>query len=80
MKFFSKNAKDNNDVVVKSRPRMANPSHPGSVGRIIAFVLVGAVGGFYVQGELEREYKEKQLRAYEDYLERTSKTKTKKNK
>lgn len=55
-------------------------THPGSVGRIIAFVLVGAVGGFYVQGELERGYKEKQLRAYEDYLERTSKTKTKKNK
>ena len=41
--------------------------------------LVGAVGGFYVQGELERGYKEKQLRAYEDYLERTSKTKKKKN-
>jgi hypothetical protein len=56
---------------------MVNPSHPGSVGRVIAFVLVGAVGGFYVQGELERGYKEKQLRAYEDYLERTSK-KTKK--
>jgi hypothetical protein len=77
MNFFSKNAKIKITSVVKTRPRMPNPSHPGSVGRIIAFVLVGAVGGFYVQGELERGYKEKQLRAYEDYLERTSKTKKK---
>ena len=54
---------------------MPNPSQPPSVFRIAAFTLIGAAIGFYIQDEIERDYKDKQLAAYEDYLERRAKTK-----
>lgn len=44
------------------------------MSRVVAFVLIGAGIGFYVQDILEREHRAKQLEAYERYLERTAKT------
>jgi hypothetical protein len=54
---------------------MPNASHPPSVARIIAFVLIGAGGGFYLQNSIETQYKERQLEAYEAYLKKSKATK-----
>ena len=42
---------------------------------VLAGVLIGAAIGFYAQNEIERDYKDKQLAAYEEYLERRAKAK-----
>jgi hypothetical protein len=48
-----------------------------SVARVALFTLIGAAIGFEIQHYLERAHRDKQLAAYEKYLERLETSKRK---